>query len=134
MEDHRVKQKAQRPLVFLQNKFQKETGEILPRWVFKNLIKRYGFNKVIDCLKEMDFSNSDNPIAFLTAAIKNGWRVFKEPEYLKQYEIEKAEEIKQAEILRASRIPREYKDKEYLRRQELRRQREILEGRDNDRS
>lgn len=130
MEEYRNKQKAQRPLVFLQQKFEKETGEILHRWVVRSLIKKYGFDRVINCLQEMDFSNSKEPIAFLTSAIKNGWWVFKEPEYLEQYKVEKAEQLKEAENYRANRLLRELNNPDQRaneRRQALRRQLNLLQ-------
>jgi len=131
MEEYRNKQKAQRPLVFLQQKFEKETGKRLPRWVIKSLIKKYGFSRVISCLQEIDFSNSREPIAFLTVAIKNGWRNFKKPEYLKQYEIEKAEQLKKAKDYKANRSVGEYinnqNQRDNERRQALRRQLNLLQ-------
>lgn len=114
MEDYRVKQKAKRPLVFLQNKFKKESGQRLPRWVVKSLIKKYGFKKTIRCLTDLNFSNKKNPIGYLTEAVKNDWKP--EPEYLKQHETEKAEEIKEANELRKSR---EVEISSYLRQLEL---------------
>lgn len=101
MEDYRVKQKAQRPLVFLQDKFKKESGQRLPKWVVKSLIKKYGFQKTIRCLTDLNFSNKKNPIGYLTEAVRNDWK--SEPEYLKQYDIKKAKEIKEANELRKKR-------------------------------
>lgn len=114
MEVNRVKQKAKRPLVFLQDKFKKESGQRLPRWVVKSLIKKYGFQKTIQCLNDLDFSNKKNPIGYLTEAIRNNWQA--EPEYLKEYGIKKAEEIKEANELRKSR---EVETSSYLRQLEL---------------
>lgn len=115
MEVIRVKQKAQRPLVFLQEKFKKETGQELPRWVVKSLIKKYGFQRVIGHLKEINLSNKKNPIGYLTEAIKNNWQIWREPDYLKRYRIKKAKELKEAEKFRAAQG--EYTDP-YLRQLE----------------
>jgi len=127
MEEYRNKQKAQRPLVFLQQKFLKETGEKLPRWVVKNLIKKYGFQRVIDHIKEFDFSDAKNPIGCLTAAIKNNWKALRRPEYLEKYKVEKKEQLREAENLRLDRSKtygREYYENE--RRRELRSQAELI--------
>jgi len=130
MEEYRNKQKARRPLVFLQQKFKKETGEILPRWVIKNLIKKYGFDRVIGQLKETNFSNTKNPIGYLTEAIKNNWKIWREPEYLKRYRVKKEADVKESKKLRIRRGVKDsyLQELEYenQKRQRIERQKELL--------